>query len=55
MYQHYIDAVQEVWGDEVRIVVDRYHVTKKYQDCADKLRKKELRLFGISRAKSHIL
>jgi len=43
MYPHYIDAVQEVWGDEVRIVVDRYHVAKKYQDCADKLRKKELK------------
>lgn len=43
MYQHYIDAVKEVWGNEVRIVVDRYHVAKKYQDCADKLRKKELK------------
>ena len=35
MYQHYIDAVKEEWGDEVRIVVDRYHVAKKYRDCAD--------------------
>jgi transposase len=43
MYQHYIDAVKEEWGDEVRIVVDRYHVAKKYRDCADKLRKKELK------------
>lgn len=43
MYPHYLDAVKEVWGDAVRIVVDRYHVAKKYQDCADKLRKKELK------------
>lgn len=43
MYQHYIDAVKEAWGNEVRIVVDRYHVAKKYQACADKLRKKELK------------
>lgn len=48
MYQHYIDAVKEEWRDEVRegkikVVVDRYHVAKKYRECADKLRRKELK------------
>lgn len=47
MYQHYIDAIKEVWKDkvitnEIKIVVDRYHVAKNYRGCADKLRKKEL-------------
>jgi len=42
MWTHYIAAVKEVFGDEVRITVDRYHVAKKYRDAADKLRKKEL-------------
>jgi transposase len=43
MWQHYIDAVKEVFGDEVQITADRYHVAKKYRAAADKLRKKELR------------
>ncbi|MEE8390510.1 MAG: transposase [Anaerolineae bacterium] len=47
MYQHYIDAVEEVWKDkvitgEIKIMVDRYHIAKNYRGCADKLRKKEL-------------
>ncbi len=43
MWKHYIAAVKEVFGNKVRITVDRYHVAKKYRDAADKLRKKELR------------
>ncbi len=43
MWKHYIDAVKDVFGDTVRIVVDRYHVAKNYRDAADKLRKKELK------------
>ncbi len=42
MWAHYIAAVEEVFGDEVDITVDRYHVAKKYREAADKLRKKEL-------------
>jgi transposase len=42
MWQAYINAVKEVLGQAV-VVVDRYHVAKKYRDCADKLRKQELR------------
>jgi len=42
MWQAYINAVKEVLGEAV-VVVDRYHVAKKYRDCADKLRTQELK------------
>ena len=42
MWKAYIHAAKEVLGQAV-IVVDRYHVAKKYRDCADTLRKKELK------------
>jgi transposase len=42
MWQAYINAAKEVLGEAV-VVVDRYHVAKKYRDCADKLRKQELK------------
>jgi transposase len=42
MWQAYINAVKEVL-DQAMVVVDRYHVAKKYRDCADKLRKQELK------------
>ena len=43
MWPHYIAAVEEVFGTEVDITIDRFHVAKKYQEAADKLRQKELR------------
>lgn len=43
MWQHFIAAVEEVFGDEVQITVDRYHVAKIYRAAADKVRKQELR------------
>jgi len=43
MWQHFIAAVEDVFGDEVEITVDRYHVAKTYRAAADKIRKKELR------------
>lgn len=42
MWKAYINAAKEVLGQAV-VVVDRYHVAKKYRDCADTLRKQELR------------
>ena len=42
MWPAYINAVKEVL-DQVVVVVDRYHVAKKYRDCADTLRKQELK------------
>jgi transposase len=43
MWPHYIAAVEDVFGDEVDITVDRFHVAKQYRAAADKLRKKERR------------
>jgi transposase len=42
MWPAYVNAVKEVLAQAV-IVVDRYHVAKKYRGCADTLRKQELR------------
>jgi transposase len=42
MWKAYLNAAKEVLGEAV-VVVDRYHVAKKYRDCADKLRKQELK------------
>jgi transposase len=40
MWKAYIQAAKEVLGQAV-IVIDRYHLAKKYRDCADTLRKQE--------------
>ena len=42
LYDGYINALKEVFGSRVKVVVDRFHIAKKYRECADKLRKKEL-------------
>lgn len=42
MYDGFINAVKEVLA-KAMLVVDRYHVAKIYRDCADGLRKKELK------------
>ncbi len=42
MWPAYLNAVKEALGQAV-VVVDRYHVAKKYRQCADTLRKQELK------------
>ena len=42
MWPAYVNAVKEVLEQAV-VVVDRYHVAKKYRACADTLRKQELK------------
>ena len=42
MYQGYVTAVKEALS-HARIVVDRFHVAKAYRDCADAVRKRELK------------
>jgi transposase len=42
MWPAYVNAAKEVLTQAV-VVVDRYHVAKKYRDCADTLRKQELK------------
>ena len=43
MYDGYINAAREVFGEDTRIVVDRFHIAKLYRKAVDDLRKKELR------------
>ena len=43
MYEGYINAVKEVLGKRVQVVVDRFHVAKLYRQKLDKLRQKELK------------
>jgi len=42
LYEGFINAVKEVLV-KARIVADRFHVAKIYSECADSLRKKEMR------------
>ena len=43
LYEGYSNAVKEVLGKHVRVVVDRFHVAKLYRKGLDELRKKELK------------
>ena len=43
MYEGYINAVKEVLGKGVQVIVDRFHVAKRYRQKLDKLRQKELK------------
>ncbi len=42
MYDGFIHAAQEVFGKQVKIVIDRLHVAKLYRQGLDTLRKQEL-------------
>lgn len=43
LYDGYINAVQEVLGEKVTLVADRFHVTRLYRKAVDQLRKKEMK------------
>ena len=43
MYDGYINAVKEVFGNKVKVVIDRFHVAKNYRKCVDSVRKQELK------------
>jgi len=43
LYEGYINAAQEVFGDSVMIVADRFHVARLYRKAVDRLRIKEMR------------
>ena len=42
MYDGFINAAKEVFGNKVKVVIDRFHVAKLYRKSFDDLRKKEL-------------
>ena len=43
MWEGYINAAREVFGETVSIVVDRFHVAKSYREAVDRLRKSEMK------------
>lgn len=43
LYEGYTEAAHEVFGDQARIVVDRFHVSRLYRHTVDETRKKEMR------------
>jgi transposase len=43
LYEGYTEAAREVFGDNVVIVADRFHVAKLYRKEVDTLRKREMR------------
>ena len=43
MYDGYINASKEVFGQSVHVVIDRFHVAKLYRSKLDNLRKKEMK------------
>jgi transposase len=42
MYKGYVSAA-EIQLPQAKIVIDRFHVARAYRDCADKVRKQEMR------------
>jgi transposase len=52
LYEGFITAVKEVLG-KAQVVADRYHVAKLYRECADHLRKQELRRLKQELPKEH--
>ena len=43
MYDGFINATKEVFGDKVKIIIDRFHVAKLYRKGVDTLRKAEMK------------
>ena len=43
MYDGYINAAKEVFGNKIKVVIDRFHIAKNYRSCLDTLRKQELK------------
>ena len=39
MWDGYVEASQEVFGQRVRVTIDRFHVMKNFQDCLTKARR----------------
>jgi transposase len=43
MYDGYINAVKEIFGNKVKVIIDRFHVAKNYRKCVDSARMAELK------------
>ena len=42
MWEGYLKAAREVFGEKVSIVIDRFHVAKSYREAVEHLRKSEI-------------
>jgi transposase len=42
MYEGFVNAAYSIFGKDIKVVIDRFHVAKKYRECLDNLRKKEM-------------
>jgi len=51
MWDGYVNAVQEVFGAEVRVTIDRFHVMKNFQECLTEARRQIQRGLGKEEAK----
>src|SRR4051794_18900753 len=51
MWDGYVNAVQEVFGAEVRVTIDRFHVMKNFQECLTEARREIQRGLGKEEAK----
>ncbi len=43
MYDGFVNAAKEVWGHQVKVVIDRFHVAKGYRQGLETLRKSEMK------------
>jgi len=43
MYDGFINAAKEVFGSQVKIIIDRFHVAKNYRGAIEIIRKKEMK------------
>ena len=55
MYDGFINAAKEVFGEKIPVIADRYHVSKLYRKCLVSLRKKELGKLKKSLSKEQYL
>jgi len=55
MYDGFINAAKEVFGETIPVIADRYHVSKLYCKCLITLRKKELKKLKSSISKEEYL
>lgn len=51
MYDGFINAAKEVFGESIPVIADRYHVSKLYRKCLISLRKRELKKLKRSLSK----
>jgi len=52
MWDGYVEAVKEVFGPQVRITIDRFHVMKNFQECLEQSRRQMQRDLPAEAAKA---